>query len=29
VETVPLLPPYIALPILLGLVVGAWRREAG
>jgi hypothetical protein len=29
VETVPLLPPYVALPILLGLVVGAWRREAG
>jgi hypothetical protein len=28
VETVPLLPPYAALPILLGLVVGAWRREA-
>jgi len=28
VETVPLLPPYVALPILLGFVVGAWRREA-
>jgi hypothetical protein len=28
VQTVPLLPPYVALPILLGLVVGAWRREA-
>ena len=28
VSTVPLLPPYLALPILLGLVVGAWRREA-
>jgi hypothetical protein len=28
VSTVPLLPPFIALPLLLGLVVGAWRREA-
>jgi len=28
VATVPLLPPWLALPILLGLVVGAWRREA-
>jgi hypothetical protein len=28
VETVPLLPAYAALPLLLGLVVGAWRREA-
>jgi hypothetical protein len=28
VSTVPLLPPWLALPILLGLVVAAWRREA-
>ena len=28
VSTVPLLPPWVALPILLGLVVAAWRREA-
>jgi hypothetical protein len=28
VETVPLLPSYAALPLLLGLVVAAWRREA-
>jgi hypothetical protein len=28
VSTVPLLPPWLALPILLGLVAAAWRREA-
>ena len=26
--SVPLLPPWAALPLLLGLVVAAWRREA-
>ncbi len=25
----PLLPPWLALPLILGLVVGAWRREGG
>jgi hypothetical protein len=28
VETVPLLPSWAALVLLLGLVLGAWRREA-
>jgi hypothetical protein len=28
VETVPLLPPWAALPLLLGLAMAAWRREA-
>ncbi len=28
VATVPLLPPWFALPLLLGLVVAAWRRES-
>lgn len=28
VETVPLAPPWAALPLLLGFVVLAWRREA-
>ncbi len=28
VETVPLLPPWAALPLLLGLALAAWRREA-
>ena len=28
VSTEPLLPPWFALPLLLGLVVAAWRREA-
>jgi hypothetical protein len=28
VARVPLLPPWLALPLLLGLVVLAWRREA-
>jgi hypothetical protein len=28
VETVPLLPPWLALPLLLGFIVAAWRREA-
>ncbi len=28
VSTEPLLPPWFALPLLLGLVVVAWRREA-
>jgi hypothetical protein len=28
VQTVPLLPPFVALPILIGLVLAAWRREA-
>ena len=26
-DSVPLLPPWLALPLLLGLVVLAWRRE--
>ncbi len=29
VDSVPLLPAWAALPLLLGLVVAAWRREAG
>ncbi len=29
VATVPLLPAWLALPLMLGLVVAAWRREAG
>jgi hypothetical protein len=28
VETVPLLPPWLALPLLLGFILAAWRREA-
>ena len=28
VATVPLLPPWAALPLLLGLILIAWRREA-
>jgi hypothetical protein len=28
VSTEPLLPPWLALPLLLGLVIAAWRREA-
>jgi hypothetical protein len=28
VETVPLLPPWAALPLLLGLALAAWRRES-
>jgi hypothetical protein len=28
VETVPLLPVWVALPLLLGLALAAWRREA-
>jgi hypothetical protein len=28
VSDVPLLPPWLALPLLLGLVLAAWRREA-
>jgi hypothetical protein len=28
VETVPLLPAGLALPLLLGLALAAWRREA-
>ncbi len=28
VADVPLLPPWLALPFLLGLVLAAWRREA-
>lgn len=28
VETEPLLPPWAALPLLLGLALAAWRREA-
>jgi hypothetical protein len=28
VETVPLLPAWAALPLLLGLALAAWRREA-
>ena len=27
ISAIPLLPPWAALPLLLGLVVGAWRRE--
>ncbi len=29
VETSPLLPDWVALPLLLGFVVGAWKRESG
>ncbi len=28
VQSVPLLPPWAALPLLLGLALAAWRREA-
>ncbi len=28
VESMPLLPPWAALPLLLGLALAAWRREA-
>ncbi len=28
IAAVPLLPPWLALPLLLGVAVGAWRREA-
>jgi hypothetical protein len=28
VDTVPLMPPWAALPLLLGLALAAWRREA-
>ena len=28
VETVPLMPPWLALPMLLGLALAAWRRES-
>jgi uncharacterized membrane protein len=28
VETVPLMPPWVALPLLLGLALAAWRRES-
>jgi hypothetical protein len=28
VDTVPLMPPWGALPLLLGLALAAWRREA-
>ncbi len=28
VASIPLLPPWLALPLLLGLVLAAWRREA-
>ena len=28
VSTEPLLPPWLALPLLLGLLFAAWRREA-
>ena len=28
-DAIPLLPPWAALPLLLGLVVAAWRREGG
>jgi hypothetical protein len=28
VESVPLMPPWAALPLLLGLALAAWRREA-
>jgi hypothetical protein len=29
IATTPLLPPWLALPLILGLAVLAWRREAG
>ncbi len=28
IAAVPLLPPWLALPLLLGVAVGAWRRES-
>jgi len=28
-NAIPLLPPWAALPLLLGLVVVAWRKEGG
>ena len=27
IAAIPLMPPWLALPLLLGLVVVAWRRE--
>ena len=29
IDATPLLPPWFALPLILGLIVLAWRREAG
>jgi len=28
IDATPLLPPWAALPLILGLIVLAWRREA-